>query len=65
IQGNDVLATHILAERWLWTLEQAYDDLERINAADMSEKQVNRHGDRAIIQLRLKRALRQLETLDF
>ncbi|MEL6150923.1 MAG: phosphotransferase [Chloroflexota bacterium] len=64
IRGNETLARHIRAERWLWTLEQAYDDMERLNRK-MSDAAARKHGDHKTVQRRMKRALRVLETLDF
>jgi YD repeat-containing protein len=65
IQGDHVLASHIAAEQWLWTLEQAYDDFERLQRETLPEAHTIKHGARKVIQRRLKRALRALENLDF
>ncbi len=66
IEGDEPLARHIQAERWLWTLEQAYDDMERVYAAEPpSERITYKHGGINIMERRLKKALRTLETLEF
>lgn len=66
IRGDDGLRRHLDAERWLWTLEQAYDDLERLTASEgMSAAVIRRHGQPAVIRKRLRRSLRLLEKLTF
>ncbi len=65
IQGDSTLGAHIAAERWLWTLEQAYDDFELLSMAELPAAKRIKHGERQVIQIRLKAALRALERLDF
>jgi hypothetical protein len=66
IQGDHELGTHIAAERWLWTLEQAYDDFDKLNQPNgLSEAKRYKHGEPPVIRARLKAALRALELLDF
>ncbi len=65
IQGDDVLARHIAAERWMWTLEQAYDDLERLQSGPLTPAQQAKHGAPDVIRRRLRQALRTLEKLAF
>jgi hypothetical protein len=65
MQGDYVLAAHIAAERWLWSLEQAYDDLMRLRASDLSNRQIIKHGKTDVVRKRLNRALRELDTLEF
>lgn len=65
-QGNTKLAQHITAERWLWTLEQAYDDWQRLQLGDKrNTKDVIKHGGNSVIRKRLHRALRALDQLEF
>lgn len=64
--GSDrALARHIRAEQWLWTLEQAYDDLERLNAPELPPHKITKHGEPPIMERRLQAAIRTLETLRF
>ena len=66
IQGDDELRRHLAAERWLWTLEQAYDDLERLTASEgASAEVIRRHGKPDVMRKRLRRSLRLLEKLTF
>jgi hypothetical protein len=66
IEGDERLARHIEAERWLWTLEQAYDDMERVYATEpLSQQTLYKHGDLNVMERRLKKAIRTLETLEF
>ncbi len=65
IQGDRTLARHTRAEQWLWTLEQAYDDLERVTADALPERTLYKHGGRNVIARRLGRALHALETMSF
>ena len=62
---SNTLAAHIAADRWLWTLEQAYDDLELLHLPELPAAKRIKHGERRVIQMRLKAALRALERLDF
>lgn len=65
IQGDAVLAQHIGAERWLWTLEQAYSDWELLQTANLPAPKIMKHGTTDIIRQRMIQALRRLETLKF
>jgi hypothetical protein len=65
IQNDSRLARHICAERLLWALEQAYDDLERLTSPDLPRPQVIKHGEPPIIRRRLQKAIHTLETLRF
>ena len=65
VRDHQHLARHINAERWLWLLEQAYDDLERLNTPSPSERTVIKHGTPNVIRTRLRQTLHALETLAF
>ena len=66
LQGDEKLRQRISAERWLWALEQAYDDMERLDdATHLTERIIHKHGAPNIIRKRLKKTLRLLEKLDF
>lgn len=64
-QGDPELATHLAAEQWLWTLEQAYDDLERLTNDNRSEKTIMKHGSHDVVHQRFTKTLHILDKLTF
>lgn len=65
VQDNPELAVHLTAERWLWALEQAHSDLERLLMDTLPDSKIIKHGTRDVMHRRLMRSLRLMETLEF